>query len=223
VVRGRTLSVVASLGGLIFVVLFVIGNILLQEGPSESSPAKMQAYYGSSSHRDRMSIGWALAALGLFFLLWFVAYVRELVRGLETTDSGRGSGFLSSVVAIGGTVYAAVTAAAVGLAEGVRTMSDDTYRHTVYSGVIHAANDGTYVMHATGTIGMAAFILAFSLAVLSAGRFPRWLAWFGVVAAVAALLSIFFVTIIVWLVWLAVTSVVLFAAMNRELGAATRT
>jgi hypothetical protein len=185
------------------------------DGPSNSSPAKMQAYYGDSSHRDRINIGWILAGLGLFFLLWFVACLRETARGADVQDRDRGS-LLGTVIIIGGTAYAAVAMAAIGLAEGIRTMSDDTYHHEVYSGIIHAANDGTYVMHATGTAGLAAMILAFSLASLNTGALPRWLVWFGFLAVIAALASITFVTMFVWLLWILVTSVVLFTSSRTR-------
>jgi hypothetical protein len=94
-------------------------------------------------------------------------------------------------------------------------MSDDTYHHEVYGGIIHAANDGTYVMHATGTAGLAAMILAFSLASLSSGALPKWLGWFGIIAAVAALASIAFFTMFVWLLWIVITSLLLFARSRR--------
>lgn len=204
----------SALSGLLFVVLFAVGNVLILDGPSDESPAKMQAYYGDSGHRDRIHIGWILAGLGLFFFLWFIACLRETARDAEQRDSGRGS-MLASLITIGGTAYAAVAMAVIGLADGIRTMSDDTYHHEVYGGIIHAANDGTYVMHATGTAGLAAMILAFSLASLSSGALPKWLGWFGIIAAVAALASIAFFTMFVWLLWIVITSLLLFARSRR--------
>ena len=47
----------APLGGILYVVLFVIGVIVMvgDEPNSSGSPAKIIAYYSKSSHRDRIS------------------------------------------------------------------------------------------------------------------------------------------------------------------------
>jgi hypothetical protein len=106
---------------------------------------------------------------------------------LATPENGT---LLSTILLVGGTVYIAVSAAAIGLADGMKTMSDDTYKHTVYSGIIHAAGDATYMMIVTGGAAMAAFIFAASLAIRRAEILPNWLGVFGHVAAVAALFSV---------------------------------
>jgi hypothetical protein len=219
--NGRTLRVWGSLGGLAFVVLFVIGSALIFDGPNgDEPPAKYVAFYGDSGHRDKINIGWILAGLGVFFFLWFVASLRETVR--EAIVAAGGESMLAFLVTIGGTAYGAVTLMALGEAAGVRTMSDDTFQHEVFPGIIHANDDGVYIAHATGTAALAAMIFAFSITVLATRALPRWIGWFGLVAAVAALLSVIFFTMFVWLLWIAVTSVVLFLATRRESGAATR-
>jgi len=95
-------------------------------------------------------------------------------------------------------------------------MSDDTFQHEVFPGILHANSDGTYIAHATGTAALSAMIFAFSITVLATRALPRWIGWFGLVAALAALVSVIFFTMFVWLLWIAVTSVVLFAAARRE-------
>ena len=200
----------SSLGGLAFVVLAVIGAIFLFDGPTDSSPAKMNAYYGSGSHRTTTHIGWVLAGIGVFLLVWFVASVRDRIAAAERTDPEGGS-FLSTIATIGGAAFVAVALAVIGTTDGIKTMSDDTYQHTVYSGIIHGASDSGYMMLVSGGAAMAAFVFAVSLASFAYGILPRWLAWFGVLAGVAALLSLFFFTMLVWLLWLAVASVTLFA------------
>jgi hypothetical protein len=200
----------SSLSGLAFVVLAVVGAIFLFDGPSDSSPAKMTSYYDSASNRNHIHIGWVLTGLGLFALIWFVAALRERVRESEQAASGDGT-FLSTVVLIGGTVYVAVTIAAVAVADGMRTMSDDTYQRRVYSGVIHAAGDASYLLLVTAGVGMASLIFATSIAVRRYAILPRWVSWFGFVAGVAAIFSLFFFTMLVWLLWLGVASVLLFA------------
>jgi hypothetical protein len=171
----------------------------------------MTAYYSSSSHRTHINIGWVLTGLGLFALIWFVAALRERVS--ESEQEGT---FLSTVVLVGGTVYVAVAMAGIAIADGIKTMSDDTYKHQVYSGVIHAANDASYILVVTAGAAMAALIFATSIAVRRYAILPRWVSWFGFVAGVAAIFSVIFFTMIVWLLWIAVASVTLFLASRPE-------
>jgi hypothetical protein len=195
----------SALGGVVFVVLFVIGNILIFGGgvSGDDPPAKVAAYFDDSGHRDRIHIGWILAGLGVFSFLWFVAALREAVRRRE------GDGMLATLVLLGGSIYAAVAFAAVAMNEAVRTMSDDTYRHTVYPEVIHAADDASYVMHATGSSALALLIVAASLAFVRAGA-PKWVLWVGIVVALAAIATIVFFTTLIWLAWVLVVSGFLF-------------
>jgi hypothetical protein len=216
----------SSLSGLVFVVLAVVGSALLFDGPSDSSPAKMTAWYQSSSNRAHIHIGWVLTGLGLFALIWFVSALRERVRESEQA-APEGGTFLSTIVLVGGTVYIAVAMAGIAITDGIRTMSDDTYQHQVYSGVIHAASDASYLLVTTGGAAMAALIFATSIAVRRYGILPRWVSWFGFAAGVAAIFSIIFFTMLFWLLWVAVASVTLFlsarpaAAAGREASAAT--
>jgi hypothetical protein len=199
----------SSLGGFAFTVLAVIGAIFLYDGPQGSSPAKMAAWYGSGSHRTHINIGWLLTGLAYLSLIWFVAAVRERVAAAEQAGAP-GASFLTSLVTIGGTAFVAAGVCQIGIASGIKTMSDDTYHHQVYSGLIHAAGDASYVILAGSGIAMASLIFALALAAFAYGLLPRWVAWFGVVAGAAAIFSLLFFTMLVWLLWIAVASVVLF-------------
>lgn len=205
----RGLRLWSTLGGVVFVVLVVVGSALLFDGPSDSSPAKMASWYGSSSNRLHVHLGWVLTGLGLFALIWFVGALRERLRESEEAAPEEGT-FLSTIVLVGGTVYVAVAMAGIAVADGIKTMSDDTYHHQVYSGVIHAAGDVSYVLAVTAGAAMASLIFAASVAVRRYEILPRWLGWFGFVAGVAAIFSLFFFTMLLWLLWLAVASVSLF-------------
>ena len=202
----------AALGGAAYVVLFVIGVILLfgNSPDSSSAPAKIIAYFSDSGHRDRVNIGWLIAGLGLFFFLWFLSALRGTIRRLEGED-----GILTGLVTIGGLVYAALSLAAIALETGIRTMSDDTYQHTVYPGLIHAADDAGWVLHASGGAGLGAMIIAASLAGLRAGAVPRWAGWLGVVAGILALGLIAFFPWFVAAVWILVVSIGMFVRAGR--------
>jgi hypothetical protein len=208
----------SSLGGVAFTVLAVVGAIFLYDGPQGSSPAKMTAWYSSSGNRAHINIGWVLVGLGLLCLIWFIAGVRERVAVAEQADAPNAS-FLSSLVTIGGTVFVAAGLCQIGIAAGIKTMSDDTYHHQVYGGLIHAAGDASYIILAGSGIAMASMIFALALAIFAFGLLPRWVGWFGVAAGVAAIFSLFFFTMLVWLLWIAVASVLLYVRSSSPVRA----
>jgi hypothetical protein len=203
----------ASLGGIVYVVLFVIGTILIFSGApaSDAPPAKVIAYYSHSGHRDRISIGWIVAGLGVFAFLWFLSSLRRTIRRLEGED-----GFLTTLTTIGGVVYATLAFAALAVNVAIRTMSDDTYRHTVYPGLIHAADDAGYMLHATGGAGASAMILAASIAAMRAAAVPRWAGWLGVAAGILAIASIIFFPQAAIAIWILVVSGGMFVRGGRD-------
>jgi hypothetical protein len=206
VVRTRSIARWTALAGAVYVVLFVVGTIVLFSGSpgGDAAPSKVIQWYSDSGHRDQVNIGWILIGLALFFFLWFVATARRAVMAVDA------EGILTSVVAIGGTVYAAVAFASVALNAGIRTMSDDTYRHQVFPELIHAADDAGYVMHASGAAALGAMIIAMSLAFMWAAVWPKWAGWLGVVVGILAIGAIFFFTQFLFLLWILVVSIVLF-------------
>jgi hypothetical protein len=203
----------ASAGGILYVVLFVVGAILMLRGPlGDEPPPEVISYFRNSDHRDRIFVGWLLVVIGVFFLVWFLAGLRETVRRLT------GDGVLLTVTTIGGAVYAALTLVAASVWAAIFTMSDDTYRHEVYPGLIHAASDAGYVLHSAGGAAMGAMIVAVSIAALTARAIPTWAGWLSFIAGIAAVFSIFFVPWFVIAVWLVVASLL----VTRVLGASPR-
>src|SRR2546426_9851497 len=208
----------ASLGGILYVVLFVIGVIVMFDGEpdGDASPAKVIAYYSKASHRDKIQIGWLVAGLGIFAFLWFLSSLRRAVRRWEGED-----GFLTALTTIGGAVYATLAFAAIAINVGIRTMSDDTYHHTVFPGLMHAADDPSYVFHATGGAGASAMIIAASLAALRAAVVPKWAGWLGIVAGILALASIIFFPQAAIALWILIVSGLLFARGARDVSGQT--
>ena len=127
----------AVLGGAVYVVLFVVGVIIFFSGSAggDDPPAKVIQWYSNSGHRDRVNVGWLIAGLGVFFFLWFLAALRRAVSAVDT------DGILTTVVVVGGGIYAALAWTSLGLNAAIRTMSDDTYHHQVFPELIHAADD----------------------------------------------------------------------------------
>jgi hypothetical protein len=205
-IRSRGLEQWAGLGGVAYVVLFVVGSIVGFKGQpdNDSAPATLQRYWADSGHRDKVILGWILVVLGLFFFLWFLSSLRQTVRRLD------GDGFLTTLTTVGGVVYATLALTAIALNMAIKTMSDDTYRKTVYPELIHAADDAGWVLHSTGGVGAGAMMIGASLVALRARAVPGWLGWGGVVAGILALASIAFFPQVLIALWLVVVGILLF-------------
>jgi hypothetical protein len=209
---GRGIERWAALGGLIYVVLFIVGLVVSENGqPSESSaPAKVVAFYSQGSHRDRIALGWLIMLIGFLFFIWFLAALAQALKRLSA------DALLTRVTLIGGAVYAALGIAGASLSTAIKTMSDDTYQHQVYPELIHLASDSGYVIHSGGGVGAAAMILAVSIATLRARALPPWLCWLGALVGVSAVFSIFFLPWLLIGAWLIVASVLLFISASRQ-------
>ena len=203
----------AMLGGVAWVVLFIVGVSLVYDGTPDSSsaPSKILAFYSQSGHRNRITIGWVLVGLAVFFFLWFLSALRRTIRLLEGED-----GFLAVLATIGGVIYSAATLAAVSVEAGIRTMSDDTYHHTVYPGLIHAADDVGWMLHASGGAGLSAMIIAASLAALRTAAVPKWAGWLSVVVGILALGLVIFFPWFLAAAWILVVSIGMFIRAGRE-------
>jgi Domain of unknown function (DUF4386) len=201
----------AGLGGIVYVVLFIVGVLLSFSGTpdGDAAPAKVAAYWHDSGHRDKANFGWLAVVLGVFFFLWFLGALRQLLRRID------GDGFLTTLATVGGAVYAALTLAGISLYAAIATMSDDTFHHTVYPGIVHAAGDGAYVIHAAGGIGAGAMIIAVSLATMRARVIPRWLGILSVIVGVLALFSVFFFPQFLVALWFLVAGFLVFRAAGR--------
>jgi hypothetical protein len=207
----RGLTRWAALGGAIYVVLFVVGTYFMFHDAPEGgdAPAKFTQWFSDSGNRDQIHIGWVLTGLSIFFLLWFIAYLRRTVGRLDP------DGLLANVVGIGGTVYAACALVAISLEDAIKTMSDDTYQHRVFPELIHAADDSGWVIHAAGAAGLAAMIIATSLAFMWARNWPSWAGWLGVVVGILTLASVAFIPQFLFLLWILIVSVLLFVRPTR--------
>ena len=196
----------AALSGAVYVLLFVVGTIVFFTGAKGGDDPLdvVKKWYSDSGHRNQIHAGWILIGLSIFFLLWFVAALR---RAVSTID---GEGILTGIVSLGGGIYAACTIVAIGIEDGIKTMSDDTFQHRVYPELIHAADDAGWVIHAGGALGLAAMIIAASAAFMTRGTWPRWAGWLGIVVGVLSLASVAFFPQFLFLLWILVVSVLMF-------------
>jgi hypothetical protein len=201
----------AALAGAVYVLLFVVGTIVFFSGAKggDDPPAVVIKWYSDSGNRNQIHFGWILIGLSIFFLLWFVAALR---RAVSTID---GEGILTAIVGLGGGIYAACAIVAIGIEDGIKTMSDDTFQHRVYPELVHAADDAGWVIHAGGAAGLAAMIIAASAAFMTRGTWPRWAGWLGIVVGVLSLASIVFFPQFLFLLWILIVSILMFLRPAR--------
>lgn len=197
----------SGLGGIVYVLAVIVGVLLVKGEPSsDADPTKVVAWYSDSGHRDRLGIAWVVFMVGLFALLWFLASLRAAVASIDD------SGMLAQIVLAGGAVYVALAGVAISLNVAVSTMSDDTYKHTVYPELIHASGDAFWVIHAAGFVGMSSMMIATAIAALRAKVVRPWLGWLGVAVGIVSIAGIVGLPQLLVALWLIVVSVAIFRA-----------
>lgn len=109
----RTSHTLSALSGGAFVVLLVVAFILDIHHPTfKDTPAKFVSYY--TDNQTKLQVSALLSAFGLFWLVWFMGFLRWLYDGAERSTRG----FVRAApIAFAGGVSGAAVAAVAGLAE----------------------------------------------------------------------------------------------------------
>jgi hypothetical protein len=191
------------LGGIVFVVLFVVGLALNNIPSADDSAAKIANFYNDSGDRAQLIISsYVLWLAGLFFL-WFVASLRARLLAVEGAP-----GRLTSIVFGGGILFVAmlmVAAACFASIAGDITFGDENF--VGLDGARFIPELGYPILFIAGMFAAIAMIDAVSVLIIRTGVFPRWIGWFGFFAAIALLFAGFFLPMIFLLLWVVFVSV----------------
>jgi hypothetical protein len=195
----------APLSGLVAVVLFVVGFIVL-EGNTPEDDVGAQAYltYFQEEEGSLWVGGW-IFSLGVLFFLWFLGSVRAALYGAEM-----GVGRLASTAYAGGVGVAILFLAAIGtqLSGAIAADESETLSPEAAEALFSAA-DGFVV---AGTFLLGAFYLATAIIALRTRVLPLWLGVVTVILGIAAVIpfiswAVFIFATPVWIVivslWLA--------------------
>ena len=189
-----------ALSGILFAVLLFAGMSL--GGDESHDPSQPAAVLASriADERDRVRLGVYLALLGVFFLLWFLGYLR---RHLQQAEGERG--WFTAVAYGGGLVFAGMLLVGLSYAVAATVLSDygedpQVARALAVLGWEHLAVVAPPLAALVG--GTAAVSLRF-------GAVPRWLGWVGVAITLALLTPTYFFAFLAALVWLIALCVVL--------------
>jgi hypothetical protein len=168
-----------ALGGILFVIMVLVSVFLPGSPPKTSdSAAKIVKFFGDNGDEIR----WAgyIGLLATIPLFWWLSSVWRLMR------RGEGGAPRLAVMALGGAVFATVTAAigaiilAVVPLVGLGSVGPSGARFFYVLG----ANIG-----AAPLIGIAALIGAFSAVIIRSGVLPVVLGWLGALVALIALVG----------------------------------
>ena len=197
----------ASLSGLVFVVLSVVGAFLAGSPPkvSDHDPKILKFYV---DNQDTLKVSSYLAGLGIVFFLFFLGIVWTRLR---TAEGGHGR--LAGTSAMAGVATAAIASVGFGI--------------NAYS-ALHPAESPDLYRLATVIFGILSFAVlvyveAASIVILRTKFLPAWLGWLGMLSALLWLVggaavsteddTIFtfgFVAFLIWALWLLIFSVMLF-------------
>lgn len=192
-----------GLGGIVFVVLFLIGFALV--GNSGDTGEEMVAFF--DENRVRTIVAFFFLAAAAIAYLPFVAGVRSVLALAEpeprplTALAFAGGVATSVLLVVGAAPFAALSDTAREAGEG----SADAFA---------LLGSLAYPLLTIG-IGFSSLLaLAVGLVALRSGALPRWLGWVSLVAAPLILVAVLFIPIFVFLLWVALVSLVL--VVRRE-------
>jgi uncharacterized protein DUF4386 len=206
--------------GIVFVVLFVIGFLIIGNFPDVGDSAdKTVGYF--TGHHGRILTAATLFGVASIFFIWFIATLAAVLR---RADEPR----LASTAYGGGIVFLTILSADVilfaGLTFSIAKTADADVTRALYS--LH------WPLSVLLVFPVATLVFATSLAGLRTAVLPDWLSWLGLLATIVFLAGgttwsddgfwapdgVYqsYVTVIVFLAWVFMTSAVLATRLPAE-------
>ncbi|HTR70080.1 MAG TPA: hypothetical protein VMH41_07610 [Mycobacteriales bacterium] len=192
-----------GLGGLLFVVLFVISSVIAPQPSSRTSASDAAAKY--AAHTGALAINVYVTVLAIAVGLAFFWYLRDL---LAETPAVRAL----ATIGYGGVI---LFAASGGLAAGVEFALSDVSNHASLSTIQTLNVLNTDVTGVLGAGGVVAFLFATGIAVMRSSALPNWLGWLAIVLGVASF-ALPFASPPGAGIWVLVASIVLLVTREQE-------
>jgi hypothetical protein len=208
----------SALGGVLFVIFFVVGVLLPGSPPTvDDSSGTVVSFF--ADNRGPVLVGTFLIGLGVLAMIWFVS---SLVEAMRRADEGR----LATAALIGFLLaFAAATVAALARASLAFSVAE-----IVEPDEVRALFHLTLVMDAMGSLLFAAFAVAVGGAAIRTGFLPSAWGWvslvFGLLLVVGATAwsrdgfwspggGVVWVVNVAFVVYVVVTSVLHFREVSR--------
>ncbi len=185
-----------------WIVTFIVGT---NSPDTNSSDAKISAYYTSHSHQIHDIVGFFIFLAGILFLLGFLAALRSRLVVAEGAP-----GRLTGLAFASGVASAILFVIAIAMFTSAAFTANDTGKFRLDPNTYRLVNDLGYVVWVGAVIVAALLVWATSAIALRSGLLPKWFAWLGVLAGILQLLAIFFVPGFIFWGWILITSGLLF-------------
>ena len=202
-------SALLPLTGVLFVVIIVAGFLVGGETPDADAPVREVVKYWTD-HESANMIGSVLETFAAVSLLFFAATLRR------TTKRWAEASILPAVAFAGGVV----AAAGIGVDASIRFAAADV-AGDVDPAVLQTFSAAWANFFLPMVIGIAALVLATSLAGWHSRTLPKWLAVIGILIFIAFFTPAGFVAFLVSAVWIIVLSVLLWRREAHAAGGPT--
>lgn len=202
---------IAASGGLLFVVLQLVAQGLIQIGGSEPSfnaPAGEIVSFFENREQLLFNSGGFLSAISMLLFIWFLGALWARLRRYEEAPAWM------SLVAIG----SALAGVAVSMANNGWGLAVFRIEEGLDPQLARYLFDEGNFGFATLWVFLAGFLFTVGIVTLRDGALPRWLGWLGLLTAVALLISrafwdspsgAIFVPYMLFYLWLIAASIVL--------------
>ena len=193
---------VGAVSGILFAVLVIIGIQISERVSGQVDPDDVAGVIAIDfgQRHDDIRFGAILLTVGVFFLFWFLAFLRSRLEEAEV-----GSGWLPSVAYGSGMTAGALllVLASFGFAGSVVSNYEGDWE--VAKTVLLLTWDHLFVV----APAMAALVIATTAVAVRSGGLPAWLGWLSAVLVVAPVAVAPELMTVTSLVWVIVVSVVL--------------
>ncbi len=193
------------LAGVLAVVCWIVAIIIGTHSPdSNSSDAKISAFYTSHSHQVDGIVAFFIFLAGILLFLGFLAALRSRLIGAEGTP-----GRLTALAFGSGLVSAALWFLAIALFTAPALAANDTGKFRLDPNSYRLVNDLGYAVWVGAVVVAAVLVWGASAVALRSGLFPKWFAWLGVLAGILQLFAIFFLPAFIFWGWVVIASLLL--------------
>lgn len=192
------------LTGAVFAILFIVTFLIGEESPGADDPVQEVVSFYMDKESSLM-IATIVGAIGALFFLFFVGYLRSVLRAAEG-----GPGTLSSIAAGGGIIATTGMLIFAGLGFVLTEGIDEGFEPATVQ-TLNALNSNFFFPLAGG---LAAFLLATGLVGVRTRALPAWLGWVAILLAIATFTPLGFFAFLASILWVLITSIVLWTSQG---------
>src|SRR3954470_16856897 len=179
------------LTGVLFVVVFVVANVITGSTPDENSSAqKVFSYW-----HDHQGVQTASAFLGAFAVVPFIFFAGTLRSALRSTES---EGVPFATIAFGG----AIVTAAAGALDSMLRLAAASAADNGAVGAVYTLNQLNAYDWLPVVAGLSVMLIASGLGGLMTHALPKWLSWAGLVIGLAFLTPVGIVAFFGFPLWI---------------------